>query len=342
MGMMIERKKKLLMMQSFNLLPKAYRQIEYLESTGTQYFWTDVNVQDGLTVESIQTFGQGSDSYLFGGAANQQNERSCFNGCYKNKLQGAYPINYYNSETTLEYDTIYRIKTTHINGSVTAYVNGSPWWSLTRTGTVPETGAKCVCFGARASDGNVLSGRYLYIGKVYTIKVTKGNILLADYIPCIRISDSKPGMYDTVSKTFYTNAGTGEFLIPTSPKITNYGYKLPAGNSLTNPLVADSEGCVTDYYYYPPQDYTQTMTAYGTHANINIFLDNTYKDYWGWDAKTNENTRTVINKNSNKIRFGLYTSMIDDAYAFLVETGQILFAGKNTQYYGHQNISELS
>lgn len=34
-----------------------------------------------------------------------------------------------------------------------------------------------------------------------------------NFIPCYRKSDSKPGMYDTVSKTFYTNSGTGEFLV---------------------------------------------------------------------------------------------------------------------------------
>ena len=29
--------------------------------------------------------------------------------------------------------------------------------------------------------------------------------------PVIRNSDSKPGLYDTVTGTFFTNAGTGEF-----------------------------------------------------------------------------------------------------------------------------------
>ena len=33
-----------------------------------------------------------------------------------------------------------------------------------------------------------------------------------DLIPCYRKSDDEVGMYDTVSRTFYTNAGTGTFL----------------------------------------------------------------------------------------------------------------------------------
>ena len=208
---LMQRRRELLTMQSE--LPSAYRKVEYLQSSGTQYFWTDVNVQDGLTVESVQTIAAGNDSYLFGGAANADNERSNFNGFYVLRLQGAYPVSYYNAGQNLAYDTVYRIKTTHEDGIATTYVDGNLFHSLVRSGTVPETGAKCVCFGARAMTGAALTG-YLYKGKVYSVKVNKGNELLANYIPCVRKSDSKPGMYDTVSKTFYTNAGTGEFSIP--------------------------------------------------------------------------------------------------------------------------------
>ena len=195
-------------------LPMAYRRVEYLESNGAQYFWTDVPVQDGLTVESVQTFAQNNDSYLFGGAANSYNDRSNFNGFYKQSLQGAYPRSYYDVRTSLAYNTFYHIKTTHEDGIVTAYVDGDLFFSQERSGTVPETGATCACFGARASDGNILGIPNLYKGKVYSIKVSKHNTMLANYIPCVRKSDSKPGMYDIVSKTFYTNAGTGEFIVP--------------------------------------------------------------------------------------------------------------------------------
>lgn len=209
---LMQRRRELMAMQSE--LPSAYRKVEYLQSSGTQYFWTDVNVQDGLTVESVQTIASGNDSYLFGGAANADNERSNFNGFYVLRLQGAYPVSYYNGGPNLAYNTVYRIKTTHTDGTITAYVNDALYYTGTRTGTTPETGAKCVCFGARAMTGAALTG-HLYKGKVYSVKVSKGNELLANYIPCVRKSDSKPGMYDTVSKTFYTNAGTGEFSIPT-------------------------------------------------------------------------------------------------------------------------------
>ena len=60
-------------------------------------------------------------------------------------------------------------------------------------------------------------------------------ILLRDMIPVIRLSDYKPGMYDKVTQTFFTNQGTGEFETPV------YGYLSGnppfTFNSNGNPLV---------------------------------------------------------------------------------------------------------
>lgn len=50
--------------------------------------------------------------------------------------------------------------------------------------------------------------------KTFSSKIWKNGTLIQNLIPCVRKSDSKPGMYDTVTKTFYTNAGTGEFIVP--------------------------------------------------------------------------------------------------------------------------------
>lgn len=46
----------------------------------------------------------------------------------------------------------------------------------------------------------------------YGLKLYKNGILLQNFTPCIRASDNKAGLYDTVNSTFYGNAGAGEFL----------------------------------------------------------------------------------------------------------------------------------
>lgn len=212
MGSLIERKKKIMMMQGQGL-PPGYRQIEWLGSTGTQYFWTDIKLQDGLTVESKQTF-KSADSYLFGAIYSTSSGRysSCFNGNYRLSIQGSYPTDYYLISSEIQdYNTPYVIRSTHENGRLTVYKDGVLIRNSLRGDPISDFDVYCVMFGARRGNGTVFQK---YVGEVYQAKVYKGNKLLANYIPCIRKSDDKPGMYDTVGKKFYTNEGTGEFTVP--------------------------------------------------------------------------------------------------------------------------------
>ena len=51
-------------------------------------------------------------------------------------------------------------------------------------------------------------------GAYYYVKVfNRNDELMTDLIPCYRKSDNEPGMYDTVTGTFYTNSGTGSFTV---------------------------------------------------------------------------------------------------------------------------------
>ena len=52
---------------------------------------------------------------------------------------------------------------------------------------------------------------YKFVGKIYRQKAYQNGILVGDFIPAIRNSDSAIGMLDIVSGTFYENAGTGTF-----------------------------------------------------------------------------------------------------------------------------------
>ena len=63
------------------------------------------------------------------------------------------------------------------------------------------------------ASNNIQNPRYAY-ARIYnfTVENSQTNRLVANYIPCRRKSDSKPGMYDLVTRNFYVNQGTGEFL----------------------------------------------------------------------------------------------------------------------------------
>ena len=53
-----------------------------------------------------------------------------------------------------------------------------------------------------------LKGRF----KTYYWKIFNNNVLVRNFVPCYRKNDNSVGLYDTISKQFYTNPeGTGTF-----------------------------------------------------------------------------------------------------------------------------------
>ena len=46
-------------------------------------------------------------------------------------------------------------------------------------------------------------------GKMYYCKIYDNDVLVRDFIPAVRDSDGKAGLYDLVTNQFYTNVGTG-------------------------------------------------------------------------------------------------------------------------------------
>jgi hypothetical protein len=53
------------------------------------------------------------------------------------------------------------------------------------------------------------------IGRIKSAIYTSNGTPVFNLVPCVRIFDDKPGMYDIVRRQFITNAGTGKFVIPT-------------------------------------------------------------------------------------------------------------------------------
>ena len=65
-------------------------------------------------------------------------------------------------------------------------------------------------FGVHSSGST--SNLYSNNGRVFNCKIWQGNTLVRDFQPCYRITDQVIGMYDRVSRQFFTNAGSGYFI----------------------------------------------------------------------------------------------------------------------------------
>ena len=129
--------------------------------------------------------------------------------------------------------------------------------------------------------------------------------------------------------------------IDTSPIIEYYNKGLATWGGFN-----DAPGCcVTALYTYPKKSVTQTCVTTGGWGTVNgvmiVYKDGDCVDYWGTNSQDNYE-RACINSNSNGLRISLNMSRLDDAYLYIKDTGQILFAGRNSIYYGHRNINELN
>lgn len=183
-----------------------YRLVEYLESDGTQYIQTDYTpvANDNIDVKLYLT-SNASECPFSAGTGTYQTIAVIANG-------------------------ILYIRYFAVNGANL----GSFATGVCRRIVVSKTGM-CSVYSAEGSiiaqaqsqyisqlDGNDTTLRLFgrrttgtsYYGRIYDFTILNDGETKIHLVPCIRKSDNKPGMYDTVTKTFYTNAGTGEFIVP--------------------------------------------------------------------------------------------------------------------------------
>lgn len=200
-------------------LPVEYQQVEYIESTGTQYI--DTGIKTNTTTSRYETKISPSlvsgAMCIFGTRNSSSTNQSSMNvfvidGTFRlDWLYGAMGNSVKNISSNTEYTisitrglaTINNVnyvsgENTSIDSSYTFYVG-----NLNNAGSVYSKG---------------------FSGKIYYSKLYNNNILVFDGVPCYRKSDNEIGMYDLVSNTFFTNAGKGTFtagaeIVPTPAEI---------------------------------------------------------------------------------------------------------------------------
>lgn len=195
-------RRSLLMMHEESVLPSEYKQIEYLESNGTQYIDTGITFSPsgwGFTVDCTITnntdYGAGSGVPVTGGLhyIYQISIRGIRTGGGDSSQAIRYQLG---SRITIQ--TYYDNENRRTVGIGNEKYQGSAYSA--------QNGSLCIL----KCDPN----RPLQEGKLYSASVTQNSVLISNLVPCYRKSDNKPGLYDTIRNQFLTNAGTGEFIIP--------------------------------------------------------------------------------------------------------------------------------
>ena len=195
-------------------IPNTYQQVEYLQSTGTQYIDTGYipNENSRLWLDYQPTEAQ---SKIYAGARNESSSPKVYftinSGSNNTKMYASWG-------TTVNYNigpmTTDRVRTEI--GSEGIYYNDE---YVTMPGeTVWSNISYSVYLFAVQESSNTASLNASV--KIYEAKIYEGNTLIHHMIPCYRKSDNVRGMYDAISGEFYTNSGTGTFGIGSD--VNNY------------------------------------------------------------------------------------------------------------------------
>lgn len=202
------------------LVPEDYQQVLYLQCDGSQYLISDY-YPNGYTQIIVQFYNNNTNQnplrYMYG--VRNEGDTASFSS----------PALWY-SQNRWRYGT---------QGLIVYNTNDDKGWYSIQGYTKQSDFAKSGLVVADIGVGTILgNGSYtveefqselpMYIlscnvkgsasagaqGNLYRMTIKENDVIVRDYIPCYRKSDSKPGLYDIVNKQFYTNAGSGEFSFP--------------------------------------------------------------------------------------------------------------------------------
>lgn len=183
------------------LLPKEYTQVDYIESSGTQYIDTGVNADNNLRVVLDIAYTTLATSNQNIGAIRLESDN---NARYHILTQANYFRVFVNDAG---YNTINRDTNRHlfdIKPSLgIATVDNQDF-------TIPS-GIRDVNLNFWLFGRNSTRALYYTKAKQWACKMYYSDVLVRDFIPCYRNSDNEVGLYDLVNNVFYTNQGTGAF-----------------------------------------------------------------------------------------------------------------------------------
>ena len=188
-----------------------YIQLDYIESTGTQYIDTGVGYTTNTILEvefqKLQTVGIGNNLFGTGSEFSSSDDFSLW--CTADSgLAIHLPYPKVDSKRQLSDESIIDKAYLKVNlATRTILLNDSSYVVDNKT-TTSGSNIPITLFTAPFTSQYVSN----FIGRVFSFKLYNNGILVCNLIPAKRISDNAIGMYDTVTRTFFTNQGTGDFI----------------------------------------------------------------------------------------------------------------------------------
>lgn len=202
------------MIEFMSQLPTEYQEVEYIESSGTQYINTGVipTVDTGVKVRGHFTSVQQDKDNIILGASDQTafaNGKPYSVDPYPDRV--LFPFGGFANDAT-DTITISQIKNKQYEYTLN-YKNSGIATVETQQLTLPtRSSMTSKAIFLFCLNGNGTAGYYSSFALEY-LQITQGESVIHDYAPCYRKADNVAGLYDIVTGTFLANAGSGTFAV---------------------------------------------------------------------------------------------------------------------------------
>lgn len=241
------------------VLPSGYTELEYIESTGTQYINTGFNPKNtSRVVVDIEPTSGNTTNGVFGGRTGTNNETFCVWD-----IDGAYRTDY-GSANHVQTDVSASGRVT-IDKNMGVTTIGNRTFSQTSGAFTSANALTILAVNGAGQNGQTLDNR-MFRARLYSAQMYDNGTQVRGFVPAKRDSDGTVGLYDTINGQFYGNAGTGSF---TAGPEVQYPAKLtyyPNSTTATG-AVAAQEGYVGDSVAVAQNGYTdpnRTFLHWGT------------------------------------------------------------------------------
>ena len=233
--------------QGWSLLPQGYTQVEYIESTGTQYIDTNAQIFNKDKHEIVIDFEPTAFynyNQLFGSTTNADSFEAWIYST--GNLHGRYNGSVYGNQNALTVNTRYLVDLIKDNANLFKYVDGTLYpGGATNVTTSTATGTLTL----------FKSGSDYSKFKLYSAKIYANDEVVRDYVPCIEDASGRVGLYDVVNGIFYENSGTGDFTAGNASYITSStivkesrNHNIYAKWTINNPATPTISGGETKVY----------------------------------------------------------------------------------------------
>lgn len=227
-------------------LPDGYTQVEYIQSTGTQYIDTGFKPnQDTRVVFDFQLLATSSNYRSVLGVRDTASDTSPRQFVFWNYPSDIFRTDYFGTNVTISGLTRLARMVLDKNKNVTTAQG------LTTTNTAATGQCTQNLFLLCVNEAG--TAKYFTDARIYACQIYDNGVLVRDYVPCINPS-GVVGLYDMVNGVFYQNAGSGEFT---------------AGYEVASPVTAAVAVVSNDLTEYDPYTWyefdwptPQTMTIY--------------------------------------------------------------------------------